>query len=169
MTDKVSMAAPRAGALADMHPASFALVMAPGIVSIACHLLGLPLLASALAQELGIANVMVPAHPGLLCAHGLLVADVRSDFSLSRIASLQQTGAEGLNLTMWRGLAAPAGAALGIIDKINVCAAQVVNGYFIHNYFYAVHIEGGVHIAEVVIQCHAEIDAAASATSHIHP
>jgi tellurite resistance protein TehA-like permease len=31
-----------------MHPASFALVMATGIVSVACHLLGLPLLAAAL-------------------------------------------------------------------------------------------------------------------------
>ena len=37
-----------------------------------------PLLASALARELGIATVMVPPHPGLLCAHGLLVADVRT-------------------------------------------------------------------------------------------
>ncbi len=56
-----------------------------------------PLLASALAHELGMATVLVPAHPGLLCAHGLLVADVRSDFSLSRLAGLKQTGAQGIN------------------------------------------------------------------------
>ena len=56
-----------------------------------------PLLASALARELGISKVMVPAHPGLLCAHGLLVADVRSDFSLSRIAQLADAGVQGIN------------------------------------------------------------------------
>ena len=38
-----------------------------------------PLLASALARELGMTRVMVPPGPGLLCALGLLVADVRSD------------------------------------------------------------------------------------------
>ena len=39
---------PAADGLASMHPASFALAMATGIVSIACHLLGFPLLAVAL-------------------------------------------------------------------------------------------------------------------------
>jgi tellurite resistance protein TehA-like permease len=39
---------PAATGLATMHPASFALVMASGIVSIACHLLGLPWVAVAL-------------------------------------------------------------------------------------------------------------------------
>jgi len=58
---------------------------------------GGPLLASMLARELGIETVMVPAHPGLLCAHGLLVADVRSDFSLSRLADLRKAGAQGVN------------------------------------------------------------------------
>lgn len=58
---------------------------------------GGPLLASVLARELGIETVMVPAHPGLLCAHGLLVADVRSDFSQSRLANLKQAGAQGIN------------------------------------------------------------------------
>ncbi len=56
-----------------------------------------PLLASPLARELGIPNVMVPGSPGLLCAQGLLVADVRTDFSVTRIAMLEDTGAAGLN------------------------------------------------------------------------
>jgi len=56
-----------------------------------------PLLASALATELGIANVLVPPSPGLLCAHGLLVADMRADFSITRIGGLEETGASGLN------------------------------------------------------------------------
>ena len=58
-----------------------------------------PLLASALARELAMARVMVPAGPGLLCAIGLLVADVRSDFSLTRVASLDDLGATGINTT----------------------------------------------------------------------
>ena len=56
-----------------------------------------PLLGSALARELGIKRVMVPPHPGLLCAHGLLIADVRADFSLSRLALLKEAGAQALN------------------------------------------------------------------------
>lgn len=43
-----------APSLAAMHPASFALVMATGIVSIACHLLGLP----AIAAPLFAANIL---------------------------------------------------------------------------------------------------------------
>ena len=58
-----------------------------------------PLLASVLARELGMARVMVPPGPGLLCALGLLVADVRSDFSLTRIAGLEEMGAPGINAT----------------------------------------------------------------------
>jgi N-methylhydantoinase A len=46
---------------------------------------------------LGIANVLVPPSPGLLCAHGLLVADMRADFSVTRIGGLEETGAAGLN------------------------------------------------------------------------
>ena len=56
-----------------------------------------PLLASLLARELGVPTVMVPGSPGLLCAQGLLVADVRTDFSLTRIALLDDTGTAGLN------------------------------------------------------------------------
>jgi N-methylhydantoinase A len=41
---------------------------------------GGPLHACALAQELGIARVLVPAHPGIFSAHGLLVADVAAHF-----------------------------------------------------------------------------------------
>ena len=58
-----------------------------------------PLLASALARELGMTRVMVPPGPGLLCALGLLVADVRSDFSLTRLAGLEEAGPSGINAT----------------------------------------------------------------------
>lgn len=56
-----------------------------------------PLLASSLAQELNMKRILVPPRPGLLCALGLLMADVRSDFSLTRIAPLAQCSAQDLN------------------------------------------------------------------------
>jgi N-methylhydantoinase A len=39
-----------------------------------------PLHACALAEELGIRRVIVPEHPGVFSAHGLLVADLRASF-----------------------------------------------------------------------------------------
>ena len=58
-----------------------------------------PLLAAHLARELGMRRVLVPARPGLLCALGLLVTDVRSDFSLTRILDLAGAGADAINAT----------------------------------------------------------------------
>ncbi len=51
-----------------------------------------PLLAAPLAEELGMSTVVVPEGPGLLCALGLLVADIRSDFSQTRILNLDDIG-----------------------------------------------------------------------------
>ena len=58
-----------------------------------------PLLAAHLARELGMRRVLVPARPGLLCALGLLVTDVRSDFSLTRILALAGTRTDAVNAT----------------------------------------------------------------------
>ena len=44
-----------------------------------------PLHAARLAEELEIRRVLVPANPGILCAMGLLLTDLRADFSLTRI------------------------------------------------------------------------------------
>ena len=41
--------------------------------------------------------MLVPGGPGLLCALGLLVADVRSDFSLTRILDLADAGVDAIN------------------------------------------------------------------------
>ena len=56
-----------------------------------------PLLASALARELGMSRVLVPPSPGLLCALGLLMADVRSDFGLTRVVGLGAGAADAIN------------------------------------------------------------------------
>jgi N-methylhydantoinase A len=42
-----------------------------------------PLHGAALAELLGIARVLVPRHPGVLCAQGLLAADLGAEFSRS--------------------------------------------------------------------------------------
>ncbi len=57
-----------------------------------------PLLAASLARELGMSKMMVPSGPGLLCALGLLVADVRSDFSLTRMMNVDTSGPKDLNI-----------------------------------------------------------------------
>jgi N-methylhydantoinase A len=50
-----------------------------------------PLHAARLARELDIGRVLVPANPGILCAMGLLLTDLRADFALSRL--MPATGA----------------------------------------------------------------------------
>jgi N-methylhydantoinase A len=52
---------------------------------------GGPLHACALAADLGIPAVIVPRHPGLFSALGLLAADVRATFSRSLVAPLDVT------------------------------------------------------------------------------
>jgi N-methylhydantoinase A len=43
-----------------------------------------PLHAARLARELEIGRILVPRHPGILCAMGLLLTDLRADFSATR-------------------------------------------------------------------------------------
>lgn len=43
-----------------------------------------PLHASRLARSLGVREIVVPTHPGLMCAIGLLVADMRRSFTTTR-------------------------------------------------------------------------------------
>ena len=49
-----------------------------------------PLHAARLAKELSIPRVLVPEVPGILCALGLLVTDIRSDYTLTRILEANQ-------------------------------------------------------------------------------
>jgi len=44
-----------------------------------------PLHAVAVASDLGISRVLVPVNPGLVSAYGLLLADTRQDFSITRV------------------------------------------------------------------------------------
>jgi N-methylhydantoinase A len=47
-----------------------------------------PLHAARLARELEIRRVLVPRNPGILCAMGLLLTDLRADFAATRLTPL---------------------------------------------------------------------------------
>jgi N-methylhydantoinase A len=57
-----------------------------------------PLHGTALAELLGISSVMIPPAPGILCADGLLAADLKAEFSraLPRAGAVDVTQAEGI-------------------------------------------------------------------------
>jgi N-methylhydantoinase A len=57
-----------------------------------------PLHAADIARNMGIRHVIVPPRPGLLSALGLLDADVRGDFSLTRLARAQPENLSAINL-----------------------------------------------------------------------
>ncbi len=48
-----------------------------------------PLHAARLARELDIARVLVPRNPGILCATGLLLTDLRADFAATNLQTLE--------------------------------------------------------------------------------
>jgi N-methylhydantoinase A len=47
-----------------------------------------PLHAARLAKELDIGRILVPRNPGILCAMGLLLTDLRADFAVTRLKAL---------------------------------------------------------------------------------
>jgi N-methylhydantoinase A len=47
-----------------------------------------PLHAARLAKELDIGRILVPRNPGILCAMGLLLTDLRADFAATRLHTL---------------------------------------------------------------------------------
>ncbi|TFF27210.1 hydantoinase/oxoprolinase family protein [Jiella endophytica] len=67
-----------------------------------------PLHAVRLAEELDIARVIVPRNPGILCAMGLLLTDLRADFSTTRLVPLDVAEIDAI-----REAAAAVGAETG--------------------------------------------------------
>jgi N-methylhydantoinase A len=49
-----------------------------------------PMHATAVARQVGIRRVLVPSRPGVLCALGLVVADLRTEFSRTQIAGIDR-------------------------------------------------------------------------------
>ncbi|MCC7283769.1 MAG: hydantoinase/oxoprolinase family protein [Acetobacteraceae bacterium] len=66
-----------------------------------------PLHAARLARELEIRRILVPRNPGILCAMGLLLTDLRADFSATRQVALDAAAA-GVAQAVFAELAARA-------------------------------------------------------------
>ncbi len=54
-----------------------------------------PLHAAFVAREMGVAAVLVPYSPGVLCAMGVLAKDMQMDFSRTRLLACDRNGASG--------------------------------------------------------------------------
>ena len=57
---------------------------------------GGPVHAGRLARELGMRRILVPRNPGILCALGLLLTDLRRDFSVTRRMPLEASNIDAL-------------------------------------------------------------------------
>ena len=55
-----------------------------------------PVHAARLAKELGMTRILVPRTPGVLCALGLLMTDLRTDFSSTQLTRLDEASDEGI-------------------------------------------------------------------------
>ena len=67
-----------------------------------------PLHAVELARILKVRTVIVPSHPGTLCAYGLLNADVRLDFSISELHQSNEAGLASVVDAIFASLASEA-------------------------------------------------------------
>ncbi len=56
-----------------------------------------PIHAARLAKELDIPRLMIPKHPGIMCALGLLQADLRTNISLTRMAPLAAASLQAID------------------------------------------------------------------------
>ncbi len=56
-----------------------------------------PIHATRLARELDIARVLIPKDPGLMCALGLLLTDLRTNMSMTRLGTLGEAMLPSLN------------------------------------------------------------------------
>ncbi len=61
---------------------------------------GGPVHAGRLARELGMGKILVPRNPGILCALGLLLTDIRRDFSVTHRLSVDSGNAESIRQTV---------------------------------------------------------------------
>jgi len=66
-----------------------------------------PLHAVELARELGISRLLIPTTPGTMCAMGLLVSDLETEFTRTRLTALSPTSLRDIN-AVWDELSEPA-------------------------------------------------------------
>lgn len=104
-----------------------------------------PVQAARLARELGMGRVLIPRTPGVLCALGLLMTDLRSDFSATSLMRLDQATPEQVQ-AIFDDLRARARAwfeAEGIAHPARVLNLAVDVRYAGQNYEIAVALPDG--------------------------
>ncbi|HEV7819615.1 MAG TPA: hydantoinase/oxoprolinase family protein [Burkholderiales bacterium] len=91
-----------------------------------------PVHAAAVARHLGVAGVLVPPAPGVLCAMGVLVNDLQADFSRTRMTS--ESAADGVAVVdkVYRELEDKGRAAFreGKIDAAKLSLARTVDARY---------------------------------------
>jgi len=111
-----------------------------------------PLHAAELARELDIKRIIVPRNPGILCAMGLLLTDLRADFAASRLTPLRP-GAEAIIAEEMGRLEAHAGqwfAAEGIAAEARQLRCFIDMRYAGQNYELQVPLpHGGISAASL--------------------
>jgi N-methylhydantoinase A len=95
VTNNMALAARLVSVARGHDPADYALVAYGGAGAL--H-------AVAVAEQLHVPTVFVPPSPGTLCALGLLVSDLRRDFSQTRLVALGDEGLDDVN-AVWANLA----------------------------------------------------------------
>jgi len=104
-----------------------------------------PLHAARLARELDIGRILVPRNPGILCAMGLLLTDLRADFAITRL-SLLNPAANAAAADTFRTLAQRADAwfaAEGIAPAARRIHRTVDMRYAGQNYELAIPVPEG--------------------------
>ena len=86
-----------------------------------------PLHAARLARELEIPRVLVPRHPGILCAMGLLLTDLRADFAATRLMTLAPDSLPDI-AAGFAGVARPRGGVVRGRAHRARCAADHAHG-----------------------------------------
>jgi N-methylhydantoinase A len=111
-----------------------------------------PLHAARLARELEIKRVLVPRNPGILCAMGLLLTDLRADFAATRLLPLEPAILPEIEIAL-AALAAQADAWFaheGIAPADRRLARTVDMRYAGQNYELAVPLPDGPATAETL-------------------
>ena len=113
-----------------------------------------PLHAARLARELEIPRILVPRNPGILCAMGLLLTDLRADFASTKLMSLG-AGALGGLVDAFEGLMGRAGEwfeAEGIPEGAQRATRTVDMRYAGQNYELPIAVpEGGITAATLEV------------------
>jgi N-methylhydantoinase A len=104
-----------------------------------------PLHAAWIAQELGSRRIVIPQRPGLACAYGLLVTDMRSDYTRTKLMPVNDLDLHQVN-SIVRELEAQARAWLqaeGMAPEAQVLRRAVDMRYLGQNYELTVPLTAG--------------------------